>query len=49
MGKVSSLVRTHVNNGDKIFANTTCDYLLVCDTSNYGAYSLIGAIEMELI
>ena len=44
MGKVSSLIRANVNNGDKIYANTTCDHLIVSDTSNYGAYGLVGAI-----
>lgn len=44
MGKVESLVKAHVPNGEKICANTTCDHLLVADTSNYGAYALIGGI-----
>ena len=36
-------------NGDRICANTTCDHLLVADTSNFGAYALIASIIVELI
>jgi hypothetical protein len=49
MGKVSALIKANVNNGVKIYANTTCEHLIVTDTSNYGAYALIGAISIEMI
>ena len=44
MGKVQSLVQQHIPNGDSISANTTCDHLIVSDTSNFGAYAIIASI-----
>lgn len=49
MGKVQALVKAHIVNGEKICANTTCDHLIVADTSNFGAYALIAGIIVELI
>lgn len=49
MGNVKDLIIKHIPNGDKIHAYTTCDHLLVSDTSNFGAYALVGAINIELM
>jgi len=49
MGNVQDQVKAHVSKGDEIASATTCDYLLVADTSNYGAYALISAIQLELL
>lgn len=49
MGKVQHLVRAHIPNGEKISTNTVCDYLIVADTSNFGAYALVMSIVIELL
>jgi len=48
MGSVRPLVEQFITNGEKICANTTCDSLLVSDTSNFGGYALVNAITIEL-
>ncbi|CDW91788.1 UNKNOWN [Stylonychia lemnae] len=53
MGKVQKLVIQHINNGEKIAANTYCDNLIVSDTSNFGGYALVyfvilGLVKMKL-
>lgn len=49
MGKVKPLVIENITNGEQIYANTDCDYLLVSDTSNFGAYGLVAAVTIELM
>ena len=49
MGKVQDLVKQHINNGDKIAANTWCDYLLVTDTSNFGGYALVFCVIVHIL
>ena len=48
MGSVRPLVEQFITNGEKICANTTCDSLLVSDTSNFGGYALVNALSIEL-
>ena len=48
MGYVRPLVEQFITNGEKICANTTCDFLLVSDTSNFGGYALVNALCIEL-
>lgn len=49
MGSVQQMVNDHINNGEKIAANTYCDYLLVTDTSNFGGYALVFCIIAEVL
>ena len=44
MGKVQELVKKNIMDGDIICADTTCDYLIVADTSNFGGYVIVEAI-----
>jgi hypothetical protein len=47
MGFVIEKVKQHIPIGEKICANTLCDHLLVSDTSNFGGYALVNAMQVE--
>lgn len=45
MGKISrNLIGKSIRDGEKIACITTCDYLIVCGVSNWGAIGLITAL-----
>jgi len=41
MGNVKNKVEKFIPYGEKICANTECNYLLVCDVSNWGGLRLL--------
>lgn len=49
MGSVKNLIEKHISNGAIIAANTYCDYLIIADTSNFGAHALVASILVELV
>ena len=49
MGRVLPLVQKHITHGDRIAAMTTCDWLIVADTSNFGGYAIVLAMTVLII
>lgn len=49
MGRVLPLVKKHITHGDRIAAMTTCDWLIVADTSNFGGYAIVLAMTVLII
>ncbi len=47
MGKIpTEVIHQHIHNGEKIACITTCDYLIVCGVSNWGATGLLTALSL---
>ncbi|MGV8979628.1 DUF4392 domain-containing protein [Clostridium sp.] len=46
MGNIESDIKMYVENGEKICAKSTCDYLIVAGTSNWGAYAIVSGLSL---
>ncbi|MGH4140583.1 DUF4392 domain-containing protein [Clostridium sp.] len=46
MGNIENDIKRYVKNGEKICAKSTCDYLIVAGTSNWGAYALVSGLSL---
>ncbi|MBU3189990.1 DUF4392 domain-containing protein [Clostridium bowmanii] len=46
MGNIENDIKRYVKNGEKICAKSTCDYLIVAGTSNWGAYAIVSGLSL---
>lgn len=46
MGNIENDIKMYVKNGEKICAKSTCDYLIVAGTSNWGAYAIVSGLSL---
>ncbi|MBW4509400.1 MAG: DUF4392 domain-containing protein [Scytonematopsis contorta HA4267-MV1] len=47
MGNIpKQIIRESIRHGEKIACSTTCDYLIVCGVSNWGANCLLAALSL---
>jgi D-glutamate cyclase len=47
MGNIpKQIIRESIRHGEKIACSTTCDYLIVCGVSNWGANGLLAALSL---
>lgn len=46
MGNIENDIKKYVENGEKICAKSTCDYLIVAGTSNWGAYAIVSGLSL---
>ena len=46
MGKIRSKGIPYVHQGDKVFATSTADYLILAGVSNWGAYGLVAGLSI---
>lgn len=46
MGNIENDIKKYVENGVKICAKSTCDYLIVAGTSNWGAYAIVSGLSL---
>lgn len=46
MGNIENDIKKYVKNGKKICAKSTCDYLIVAGTSNWGAYAIVSGLSL---
>jgi len=46
MGNIENYIKKYVENGEKICAKSTCDYLILAGTSNWGAYAIVSGLSL---